>query len=67
MQNVSWRELFFRRGLVIERDRFEKMKDEFYELRGWDVATGLHTEKQLKALDLEDISEAMKERNLIAG
>jgi len=48
-------------SLVVERDRFEKMKEEFYNLRGWDVATGLPTETNLKALDLADISEAMKE------
>ena len=50
-------------SLVVERDRFEKMKEEFYNLRGWDVATGLPTETNLKALDLADISKAMKERD----
>ncbi len=56
-------QLFSRLGLVVERDRFEKIKNEFYDLRGWDVATGLQTETKLKALDLEDISEVMKERD----
>lgn len=53
-------QLLSRKGLVVERDRFEKMKDEFYVLRGWDVATGLPTETKLKALDLVDIFEGGK-------
>jgi hypothetical protein len=50
-------QLFSRKGLVIERDRFEQMKDEFYDLRGGDIATGLQIETNMKALDLGDISE----------
>jgi aldehyde:ferredoxin oxidoreductase len=52
-------QLFSRKGFVIERDRFEKIKDEYYDLRGWDVATGLQTATNLKALDLEDVFEVM--------
>ena len=29
------------KGRVLDRDKFEKMKDEFYEAMGWDVSTGL--------------------------
>jgi aldehyde:ferredoxin oxidoreductase len=58
-------QLLSRKGMVVKRDRFEKMKDEFYELRGWDVATGLPTETRLKELDLGDISEAMKAGSVV--
>ena len=27
------------KDMKLERDKFEKMKDEFYTLRGWDVKT----------------------------
>jgi aldehyde:ferredoxin oxidoreductase len=31
----------------------DKMLDEYYELRGWDVRTGLPTEQRLRDLGLE--------------
>jgi aldehyde:ferredoxin oxidoreductase len=40
---------------VVDRERFEKMKDEYYQLRGWDVASGLQTKAKLKELGLQDI------------
>jgi aldehyde:ferredoxin oxidoreductase len=43
-------------GNVINRADFEKMKDEYYSLRGWDVATGLQTRRKLEGLDLDDIA-----------
>ena len=36
---------------------FEKMKDEYYRIRGWDVATGLQTRQKLEELDLKEIEE----------
>lgn len=44
-----------RKGEVVDRERFEKMKDEYYQLRGWDVASGLQTKAKLKELGLQDI------------
>jgi aldehyde:ferredoxin oxidoreductase len=49
-------EVISRKGAVLERKDFEKMKDEFYALRGWDVATGIPTKAKLKELALEDIT-----------
>jgi aldehyde:ferredoxin oxidoreductase len=49
-----------RQGMVIDHNRFEKMKDEYYEIRKWDVASGKQTSDRLKELDLEDVSEVMK-------
>ncbi|UCE55883.1 MAG: hypothetical protein JSV31_10670, partial [Desulfobacterales bacterium] len=57
---------FSRKGMVVERDAFEKMKDEFYSIRDWDVATGLQTKTQLDALGLTDIAEAMAGEGLLA-
>jgi aldehyde:ferredoxin oxidoreductase len=50
-------EIVSRKGFILERKDFEKMKDEFYALRGWDVATGVPTKAKLKELDLEDITD----------
>jgi aldehyde:ferredoxin oxidoreductase len=43
------------KGSRIDRTEFEKMKDEYYLLRGWDVATGIPTRTKLEELDLGDI------------
>jgi aldehyde:ferredoxin oxidoreductase len=54
-----------RKGTVIDRDEFEKMKDEFYQWRGWDVATGLPTGKKLGELQLDDIAADLSTRGLL--
>ena len=42
------------------RETLEKMKDEYYEIRGWDKETGIPTPQRLLKLDLPDIAEDMK-------
>jgi aldehyde:ferredoxin oxidoreductase len=42
------------------------MKNEYYQLRGWDVATGLQTRRTLEELELNDIAEDLDRRGLIA-
>ena len=46
-------------GAVVEKQEFERMKDEYYELRGWDVATGRQTKKKLEEMGLDDIVEGL--------
>ena len=41
-------EVISRKGEVIDRQKFEEMKDEYYQIRGWDVATGLQTKPNFK-------------------
>jgi len=41
-----------RKGKAVDRDGFEKMMDEYYELRGWDVKTGLPKQETLEKLGL---------------
>lgn len=43
-------------GAVLEKDKFEKMKDEYYQLRGWDHQTGIPTREKLVELGLEDVA-----------
>lgn len=40
-------------GQVVDRKAFEKMLDEYYEIVGWDVVTGVPTEKRLRELGIE--------------
>jgi len=58
-------EVTSRKDKVIERDKFEAMKDEYYKLRGWDVATGLQTKKQLEDVGLGDIIGEMERQGLV--
>ncbi len=59
-------EVLSKMGSVVDREKFEKMKDEYYQLRDWDVATGLQTKAKLKEVGLEDIIEELDQRGLIA-
>jgi aldehyde:ferredoxin oxidoreductase len=47
------------KGMVITEEMLEKMKDEYYELRGWDIRTGIPSPELLLKLDLPDIAEDM--------
>ena len=58
-------EVVSRVGATVKRDDFENLKDEYYELRGWDVASGLPTEKKLAELELDDVAADLKTRDLL--
>ena len=51
---------------VIPRDVFEKAKDEYYQLRGWDHQTGWPTAERLKELDLHDIAQKLIDEGLLS-
>jgi aldehyde:ferredoxin oxidoreductase len=42
-------------GMVIESETLERMKDAYYEFRGWDKVTGIPTPEKLIELGLEDL------------
>jgi aldehyde:ferredoxin oxidoreductase len=47
------------KGRKIDRTKFEKMKDEYYALRGWDIKTGIPTRKTLQELGLKDVVDEL--------
>lgn len=55
-----------RKGMVVDRLEFEKMRDEYYELRGWDKNTGLQTKEKLMELNLKDVADALESRGLLS-
>jgi len=59
-------EVVSKKGAVLDREKFEKVKDEYYSLRGWDVGTGLQTRAKLEELGLGDIAEDLERRGLLA-
>ncbi|KYH31793.1 aldehyde ferredoxin oxidoreductase family protein [Neomoorella mulderi] len=42
-------------GLYITPEVLEKMKDDYYQIRGWDLKTGIPKEAKLRELGLEDV------------
>jgi aldehyde:ferredoxin oxidoreductase len=51
-------------GMVIDRDTLEMLKDAYYDLRGWDKATGKPTPQKLKELGLEDFIDGIWHQSL---
>jgi aldehyde:ferredoxin oxidoreductase len=53
-----------KKGAMLDRTQFELMKDEYYQLRGWGVATGLPNETKLNGLGLADVAQELKKMSL---
>ena len=53
-------EIISRKGKTIDRGEFERMKDEYYTLRGWDVKSGMQTKKKLEELGMSDLCAEME-------
>jgi aldehyde:ferredoxin oxidoreductase len=51
----------------LDRETFEKLKDRYYMLRGWDVKTGHPTKAKLEELGLSDIASDLVKRGIIQG
>jgi len=52
---------------VLASDKFEKMKDEYYALRGWDIATGIPTRETLEQNGLADVAQDLAKRGKLPG
>lgn len=48
------------KGRVIDREKFESLKDSFYELRGGDKKTGAPTRQTLEELDLKYVADELE-------
>lgn len=59
-------EVVCRKGAKVEWEDFEKMRADYYQLRRWNIATGLQTREQLKEVGLEDITDDLEQRGLLA-
>ena len=52
-------------GAVVDKQDFEILKDEYYDLRGWDIESGLPKADTLQQFDMKDIADDLNERGLI--
>jgi len=55
------------KGEVLETDKFEKMKDDYYVLRGWDIATGIPTRETLEKDGLKDVARDLEKLGKLPG
>lgn len=58
-------EVASRQGAVVDRARFEKMRAEYYQLRGWDASVGTPTGTKLDELALREVATEMNQRGLL--
>ena len=47
---------------VLDHQKFEQMKDEYYETVGWDLKTGIPTRETLNSLKLSDVADDLDKR-----
>ena len=58
-------EVISRKGQTLDRDVFETMRKEFYDLRGWDSESGLQKAETLEHLGLSDLLQDLKQIDMI--
>lgn len=59
-------EVFSRKGMTVDRQQFERMKDEYYAIRGWDVRTGLQKKARLEELGIGDVAAELEQQGHLA-
>ncbi|MBI4333562.1 MAG: aldehyde ferredoxin oxidoreductase family protein [Chloroflexi bacterium] len=70
----SWPDRFFTepmpegpsKGAILSRETIDKLLDEYYDLRGWDRATGVPTYEKLMELGLGDVAEDLRKQPVAA-
>ena len=54
-------------GARIDMPEYLRERDRYYQLREWDVTTGLQTRAHLGSLGLADVADGLAKRGLLAG
>jgi aldehyde:ferredoxin oxidoreductase len=44
----------------LDKERWETLKDRFYELRGWNVSTGRPARAKLEELGMKDVADKLQ-------
>ena len=52
-------------GSVVDRQAFDNLLEEYYQLRGWNTSSGLPTSATLKRLGLDDVADDLKVSGLL--
>jgi aldehyde:ferredoxin oxidoreductase len=48
------------KGRKLDKAKYKKIQDEYYQLRGWDIKTGVPTRAKLEELGLKDIADNLR-------
>jgi aldehyde:ferredoxin oxidoreductase len=54
-------------GCFIDREKFKKMLEDYYQLRGWDKETGIPTRETLLGLGIEDVAKDLEKHVTAQG
>ena len=54
-----------KKGQSFPKKQLEKMLDEYYNVRGWDLKTGLIKKSELIKLDMKDVLLRLEKKNLV--
>jgi aldehyde:ferredoxin oxidoreductase len=57
-------ELISHKKAAVDREKFKKLMDEYYELRGWDVETGLLKKENLERFGIPEAAEVLGDKVL---
>jgi aldehyde:ferredoxin oxidoreductase len=60
-QVENWVNPSIGRGIGLDREKFAKLLDEYYTLRGWNPETGRPTRAKLEELGLSDVADVLAE------
>jgi aldehyde:ferredoxin oxidoreductase len=55
----------YSRTKELTRGDVEKMFDDYYDERGWDIEKGIPTRKKLEDLDLKDVAIDLEKRGYL--
>jgi aldehyde:ferredoxin oxidoreductase len=58
-------EVISRKGQTLDRNVFETMRKEYYELRGWDAESGLQKAETLERIGLPELVQDLKKIDAI--
>ena len=58
-------EIISRKGQTLDRDAFETMRKEFYDLRNWDGESGFQKAEALEHLGLSDLVQDLKKIDMV--
>jgi len=56
-----------KRTSILGKSRFEAMKDRYYTVRGWDLATGIPTRETLEKCGLGYVADDLEKRGKSAS
>jgi aldehyde:ferredoxin oxidoreductase len=54
-------------GRTIDRVKFEEFKTAFYELQGWDTASGYPTRATLESLDMKYVADELEAKGKLGS